>query len=123
MSKEIGKRINSLRLQAGQTPEQYARLIGVSRQALLKWERGETANIKIHNLVRLAECHDMTLDALITGKTVGTETKTGDFWPFTVSRQAFLRLPNKRKKAIDEYIRMVVNDASCSNNGGWQGSE
>jgi transcriptional regulator with XRE-family HTH domain len=113
---KIGKRINSLRLLAGKTPEQYARLIGVSRQALLKWERGDTENIKIRNLVRISSCHNISLDELIMGKAVATglaaatSSRVENFWPFSVSRETFFQLPRRRKGAIDDYMRMIVND-------------
>ncbi|MDR0578513.1 MAG: helix-turn-helix domain-containing protein [Candidatus Accumulibacter sp.] len=111
----IGKRINSLRLLMGKTPEQYARMIGVSRQALLKWETGDTENIKIRNLLRISECHDISVDELITGrmtKAAAAAPKTENFWPFSVNRRVFFQLPKRRKEAIDDYIRMVVNDCA-----------
>jgi transcriptional regulator with XRE-family HTH domain len=109
----IGKRINLLRLLMGKTPEQYARMIGVSRQALLKWETGDTENIKIHNLLRISECHGIGLEELITGK--ATPVKSEDFWPFSVNRKAFFQLPRRRKKDIDDYMRMVINDSQREN--------
>jgi transcriptional regulator with XRE-family HTH domain len=113
---DVGKRINSMRLLMGKTPEQYARMIGVSRQALLKWETGDTENIKIRNLLKISECHDISLEELVSGKKAraGITTalaKTENFWPFSVSRDTFFQLPKRRKKAIDDYIRMVVNDS------------
>jgi transcriptional regulator with XRE-family HTH domain len=116
---KVGKRINSLRLLMGKTPEQYARMIGVSRQALLKWETGDTENVKICNLLKISECHDISLDELITGKSskaglTAASVKTENFWPFSVSRKTFFELPKRRKKAIDDYIRMVVNDNKLS---------
>jgi transcriptional regulator with XRE-family HTH domain len=111
----IGKRINLFRLLMGKSPEQYARMIGVSRQALLKWESGDTENIKIRNLLRISECHDISLDELVAGKTARTDQttvpfKTEDFWPFSVNRKIYFQLPKRRRKAIDDYMRMMVND-------------
>jgi transcriptional regulator with XRE-family HTH domain len=111
----IGKRINALRLLMGKSLQQYARMIGVSRQALLKWETGDTENIKIRNLLRISECHGISIDELVRGKAAKnarTSTPTEDFWPFSVNRKAFFRLPKRRKEAIDDYIRMVVNDCA-----------
>jgi transcriptional regulator with XRE-family HTH domain len=110
---KVGKRINLLRLLMGKTPEQYARMIGVSRQALLKWETGDTENIKIRNLLKISECHDISLDELLAGKGAKSGFASGrseDFWPFSVSRKTFFQLPKQRRKAIDDYMRMVVND-------------
>jgi transcriptional regulator with XRE-family HTH domain len=119
---KVGKRINLLRLLMGKTPEQYARMIGVSRQALLKWETGDTENIKIRNLLRISECHDISLDELVTGNAARTgqtaiPAKTEDFWPFSVTRKTFFQLPKQRKKAIDDYIRMVTNDSLREQDG------
>jgi hypothetical protein len=59
----------------------------------------------IRNLLRIAECHDISLDELVAGK--AASVKTEDFWPFSVNRKTFFQLPRRRKKAIDDYIRIL----------------
>lgn len=48
----------------GYTQEQIAEKIGVSRQAVAKWERGE-ALPDIENIVALADIYEVTIDSLV----------------------------------------------------------
>ncbi|MDE6728034.1 MAG: helix-turn-helix domain-containing protein [Oscillospiraceae bacterium] len=48
----------------GYTQEQVAEKIGVSRQAVAKWERGE-ALPDIENVVALADIYGVTVDSLV----------------------------------------------------------
>jgi AbrB family looped-hinge helix DNA binding protein len=69
--------INQLKLQRsrkGFTQEQVAEQVGVSRQAVAKWEKGETLP-DIETCVRLADLYGIPLDALVRGMT--EEKKTG----------------------------------------------
>lgn len=45
--------------------EQVAERLGVSRQAVAKWETGETAP-DIHNCVALAQLYDVSVDELVS---------------------------------------------------------
>ena len=53
-----------LRSLAGKTQEDIAEIIGISRQAYAKWERGETIP-DIEKCGRLAEFYGVTMDSLI----------------------------------------------------------
>ena len=53
-----------LRSLAGKTQEDIAEVIGISRQAYAKWERGETIP-DIEKCSRLAEFYGVTMDSLI----------------------------------------------------------
>ena len=48
----------------GYTQEQIAEKIGVSRQAVAKWERGE-ALPDIENVIALADVYEVTVDSLV----------------------------------------------------------
>ncbi|MBB4822953.1 transcriptional regulator with XRE-family HTH domain [Sporosarcina luteola] len=54
----------TLRKKHGYTQEKLAELIGVSRQAVAKWETGQTVP-DIMNSQSLAELYDITLDQLV----------------------------------------------------------
>lgn len=59
--------INSLkffRKKSGFTQEQVAEKIGVSRQAVLKWESGD-ALPDIDNIIALANLYEVTVDSLV----------------------------------------------------------
>ncbi len=66
MSYEFADRLIELRKKAGMSQEELAQRIGLSRQAISKWERAESSP-DIGNLVVLAELYDVTLDELVKG--------------------------------------------------------
>lgn len=51
--------------------EQVAERLGVSRQAVAKWETGETAP-DIHNCVALAQLYDVSVDELVNHDGAGS---------------------------------------------------
>ncbi|MBP5209115.1 MAG: helix-turn-helix domain-containing protein [Clostridia bacterium] len=57
-------KIKSLRKRSGMTQEQLAERIGVSRQAIAKWECGDSVP-DLHSCVALARTFGTTVDALI----------------------------------------------------------
>ena len=59
----IAKRISEIRKQSGISQEKLAELVGVSRQAVTKWESGK-ANPDTENLLRLAEIFGVSVDEL-----------------------------------------------------------
>ena len=64
---DFQKRLFDLRRQAGLSQEELANLVGVTRQAVQKWEAG-TSRPDMDNLVSLAEYFNVSLDYLVTGK-------------------------------------------------------
>lgn len=75
----LGERIKFCRQNAGFSQEKVADLVGVSRQAVAKWESGQSApNTK--NLFKLAEIFgttvDMLLDSPISGSADSCEEKS-----------------------------------------------
>lgn len=67
MNVEIASRLASMRREKGLSQEELAAQLGVSRQAVSKWERGEAAP-DMGNLVALADLYEVTLDALVRGE-------------------------------------------------------
>ena len=63
----IGMNIMKLRKRENLTQEQLAEIIGVSRQAIAKWEKGESTP-DLENCVALAKAFDVTVDDLIQYK-------------------------------------------------------
>ena len=61
------ERLFNLRRQAGLSQEDLANLLGVTRQAVQKWEAG-TSRPDMDNLMSLAEYFQVSLDYLMTGK-------------------------------------------------------
>lgn len=64
MKSMIGKNIKRLRTIHQYTQEMLAEELGVSRQVIAKWERGESTP-DIHLCVKIADLYDVTLDNLV----------------------------------------------------------
>ena len=64
---EFQQRLNELRRQAGLTQEGLADLLGVTRQAVQKWESG-ASRPDLENLAALARYFNVSLDYLVTGQ-------------------------------------------------------
>lgn len=68
----VGERIKTCRQNAGMSQEKVADLIGVSRQAVTKWEADQSAP-NTENLFKLAELFGTTVDMLLdTGNTASS---------------------------------------------------
>jgi len=64
----LPERIYQFRRKSGLSQEQLAEKIGVSRQAISKWESG-TSTPELEKLLALSECFGITLDELVKDKT------------------------------------------------------
>ena len=65
----IGDRIIDLRKQKGLSQGQVAEMIGVSRQAVSKWESGQNSPDTV-KLIKLADVLDTDVEYLATGRNV-----------------------------------------------------
>jgi len=74
VNKETGKRLFEYRKANGYSQEDLAEKIGVSRQAISKWERAESSP-DTENLIALAKLYNITIDELINGKEETQETE------------------------------------------------
>ena len=68
-------RLKIFRKQKGFTQEEIAEKLGVSRQAVAKWERGETMP-DIESCLKLADLYETTVDMLV--RNIGKEDVDGD---------------------------------------------
>ena len=74
MTIELGNRLAQLRKEKGLSQEELADKLGVSRQAVSKWERGE-ASPDTDNLIELAKIYGVSLDELVGNTTQPKEEK------------------------------------------------
>ena len=81
----VGNRLADLRRSRGLSQEEVVAGLGVSRQAVSNWERGEAAP-DLDNLVALADCYSMTLDELVGRKAAGANPT-----PRTADTESLLR--------------------------------
>lgn len=63
----LGERLKLCRTSKGLSQEKIAELLGVSRQAVTKWEAGQTTPSS-DNLIALAGLYDISLDELVRAK-------------------------------------------------------
>ena len=67
LNEELGRRVQQLRKAKGLSQEELADRVGVSRQAVSKWESGQTAP-DLERLLALGAQLDTTTDYLLTGQ-------------------------------------------------------
>ena len=96
MGMTIGKRIALLRKEKGLTQEELANHMGVSPQAVSKWENDQTCP-DISALPKLARLLGVTVDELLEGK---TETTAVRVLP-----------PEQRRDIKDMLLRITVDSA------------
>ena len=96
MDMTIGKRIAALRKEKGLTQEELAQHMGVSGQAVSKWENDQTCP-DISALPRLARLLGVTVDELLEGK-----EETPAVWVLP---------PAERKDPKDMLLRVIVDSA------------
>ena len=77
MNIETANRLYELRKKQGLSQEELAEKLGVSRQAVSKWERSESSP-DTDNLIALAQLYGMSLDELIYGEKESKEAKLDD---------------------------------------------
>ena len=64
MNIEIANRLVQLRKQHGLSQEELAEKLGISRQAISKWERAESSP-DTDNLISIAKLYNVSLDELL----------------------------------------------------------
>jgi transcriptional regulator with XRE-family HTH domain len=97
MDMTIGKRIALLRKEKGLTQEELAQHMGVSPQAVSKWENDQTCP-DISALPKLARLFGVTVDELLSGKQ--------ELAPVRVLP------PEERKDPRDMLLRITVDSAA-----------
>ena len=98
MELTLGKRIAMLRRQKGLKQDTLAEVLGVSPQAVSKWENDQTCP-DISLLPKLAELLEVSVDELLSGKKMELE-QTAKILP-----------PEERKDIKEMMLRIVVDSA------------
>ncbi|MBR4554634.1 MAG: helix-turn-helix domain-containing protein [Ruminococcus sp.] len=112
-------RLKSFRTQNGMTQEELAEKIGVSRQAVAKWERGESIP-DIDSCMKLAEIYGTTVDMLV--RSFGKQEHTGDgkhiFGLSRVNSKGQVTLPANCRKVFDIKAGDTILVLGDENKGG-----
>lgn len=114
MNIEIAQRLYELRRKHGYSQESLAAALGLSRQAISKWERSESAP-DMGNLIALADLYGMTIDELIRPAVEGGEGFEGfgddENGESEAGESAPLNCENDESKAVSETIEVVEEEA------------
>ncbi|MGM9618679.1 MAG: helix-turn-helix domain-containing protein [Oscillospiraceae bacterium] len=105
MKNMISQNLRALRARLGLSQEAAAERVGVSRQALGKWETGESAP-DLQSCMALAELYGVTLDALVQysqeeGGVPIPPKKKHAFGLVTVGERGQIVIPQKARKIFD----------------------
>ena len=87
----LGERLKACRQHAGMSQEKVAELVGVSRQAVTKWEANQSAP-NTENLFKLAEIFGTTVDMLLSSEHKENQSSAEQFY--------HLYETEKHKKAV-----------------------
>ena len=68
---DLAERLQDLRKKAGYSQEQLADLLGISRQAVSKWESGQTSP-DLEKIVLLSEFFEVSTDYLLKGTQIAS---------------------------------------------------
>lgn len=100
-------KLYKLRREKGYSQEELAEKLDVSRQAVSKWERGESSP-DINNIIAIAKLYDISVDEL-AGCIRGDASVSYDSTP--VSKGISLKKPSCAENAgiADDFIRMSVD--------------
>lgn len=119
----FGDKLKEIRRNQGLSQEQLAEKIGVSRQAITKWETGRGLP-DIENIVILAEIFKMTLDELVSQEKQLQENKSKLFESITVydidcSKHFDISMGSARKIVLrsgeDEKLYVKLESESLDN--------
>lgn len=64
---DMAERLQELRRKANYSQEQIADMLGISRQAISKWESGQ-GKPEIDNIIKLTDIYDVSSDYILLGK-------------------------------------------------------
>ena len=119
----FGDKLRQIRANQGLSQEQLAEKIGVSRQAITKWETNRGLP-DVENMIILAEIFKVTLDESILQRTIEEETSEPVYESETVydiecNKHFDIRIGNARKMCIstcdDEKVRIKIQSEILNN--------
>lgn len=70
---EVGQRLRQIRKDSGLSQEQFAQALGVTRQAVSKWESGQSLP-DLENIVLICERFGVSADYILRGREKNRET-------------------------------------------------
>ncbi|MEG0367757.1 MAG: helix-turn-helix transcriptional regulator, partial [Coprobacillus sp.] len=108
MNIEIANKLLQLRKEKGLSQEQLAAELGISRQAISKWERAE-ASPDTDNLIELAKLYGVSLDDLLLHEPDSKETNEVDETEETIEDKIKGKFKDKFKDTKNEYVHVGLD--------------
>lgn len=108
MNIEIANKLLQLRKEKGLSQEQLAAELGISRQAISKWERAE-ASPDTDNLIELAKLYGVSLDDLLLHEPDSKETNKVDETEETIEDKIKGKFKDKFKDTKNEYVHVGLD--------------
>ena len=108
MNIEVANRLQELRKKKGYSQEELAAKLGVSRQAVSKWERSESSP-DTDNLICLAQLYEVSLDELLK-----TDKPIEEIAKENAEKLATEPVEDKVEDKKDEYRRNVIRAVEIS---------
>lgn len=113
MDNNFANRLKTLRTEKIMTQDELAVKVGVSRQAISKWERGEGLP-DLYNISLLAKALDVSVDALLNGLTQPEQPKEE-----TTNEQPYHEEPKNEEEPLKEtgnYLKRLLYKAKHTTN-------
>ena len=101
MNIEIANRLQKLRKEKGYSQEQLAEELGISRQAVSKWERAESSP-DTDNLICLAKLYNVSLDCLLSTDDTIEEIKETQIVDKTEQEAKLLKIDVESKQTEED---------------------
>ncbi len=108
MNIEIANRLVNLRKEMGLSQEQLAEKIGVSRQAVSKWERSE-ASPDTDNIILLARLYNVSLDELLRTEDDIPEAESNEPEASGFEQEETAESDNSEESTNDGYYKEAPN--------------
>ncbi|WP_070000985.1 helix-turn-helix domain-containing protein [Cellulosilyticum sp. I15G10I2] len=104
---DLCERLLTLRKKAGLSQEELANKLGVSRQAISKWESGQSSP-DINNIIHIGEIYNVSTDYILIEKKQEQNERT-------VIEGIDVQLPNKKSRLnINGYVWLGLGVLSIS---------
>ena len=113
MTIETANRLYELRKKKGLSQEELAEKLGVSRQAVSKWERSESSP-DTDNLIALAQLYGLSLDELIYGEKESKENKNEQANHSAEDAQDNATDKNNESAQGDDFVKYTVDGDKIS---------
>ena len=92
----IAERLQELRKKAGYSQEQVAEMLGISRQAISKWESGQ-GNPEIDNVIKLTEIYHVSADYILLGQESNAIVSTPEKKPLSKEARKAIGIITKER--------------------------